>query len=94
MAGFTVAYEKGADDAGSSADIKYTGLAGTYTMGDIVIGAESQETKTDGATATVDDTVTFIEYNMGSSVDLYISNRSSGVTGTADGTTVGIEYVF
>jgi hypothetical protein len=94
MAGFTVAYEKGADDAGSAADIKYTGLAGTYTMGDIVIGAESQETKTDGSTATVDDTVTFIEYNMGSSVDLYISNRSSGVTGTADGTTVGIEYVF
>jgi hypothetical protein len=93
-AGFTVAYEKGADDAGSSADIKYTGLAVNYTMGDVVVGAESQETKTDGSTATVDDTVTFIEYNLGSSVDLYISNRSSGVSGTADGTTVGIEYVF
>jgi hypothetical protein len=93
-AGFTVAYEKGADDAGSSADIKYTGLAVNYTMGDVVVGAESQETKTDGSTASVDDTVTFIEYNLGSSVDLYISNRSSGVSGTADGTTVGIEFVF
>jgi hypothetical protein len=93
-AGFTVAYEKGADDAGSSADIKYTGLAVNYTMGDVVVGAESQETKTDGSTATVDDTVTFIEYNLGSSVDLYISNRSSGVSGTADGTTVGIEFTF
>jgi hypothetical protein len=93
-AGFTVAYEKGADDAGTSADIKYTGLAVNYTMGDIVVGSESQETKTDGSTASVDDTVTFIEYNLGSAVDLYISNRSSGVSGTADGTTVGIEYVF
>jgi hypothetical protein len=93
-AGFTVAYEKGADDAGSSADVKYTGLAVNYTMGDVVVGAESQETKTDGSTASVDDTVTFIEYNLGSSVDLYISNRSSGVSGTADGTTVGIEFVF
>jgi hypothetical protein len=93
-AGFTVAYEKGADDAGSSADIKYTGLGLTYKMGDVVVGAESQEQKTDGNTATTDDTVTFIEYNLGSSVDLYISNRSSGVSGTADGTTVGIEYVF
>jgi hypothetical protein len=93
-AGFTVAYEKGADDAGSSADVKYTGLAVNYTMGDVVVGAESQETKTDGSTASVDDTVTFIEYNLGSSVDLYISKRSSGVSGTADGTTVGIEFVF
>jgi hypothetical protein len=93
-AGFTVAFEKGSDDAGTSADIKYTGLAFNYTMGDIVVGAENQETKTDGSTASVDDTVTFIEYNLGSSVDLYISNRSSGVSGTADGTTVGIEYVF
>lgn len=93
-AGFTVAYEKGADDAGSSADIKYTGLAVKYSMGDVVVGAESQETKTDGSTASVDDTITFIEYNLGSAVDLYISQRSSGVSGTADGTTVGIEYAF
>ena len=93
-AGFTVAYEKGADDAGSSADIKYTGLAVKYSMGDVVVGAESQEKKTDGSTATTDDTVTFIEYNLGSAVDLYISQRSSGVSGTADGTTVGIEYAF
>jgi hypothetical protein len=93
-AGFTVAFEKGSDDAGSAADVKYTGLAFNYKMGDIVVGAENQEVKPDGATATTDDTVTFIEYNLGSSIDLYISNRSSGVSGTADGTTVGIEYVF
>jgi hypothetical protein len=92
--GLTIAYEKGADDAGSSADIKYTGLAAMYSMGDIVLGVEQQETKTDGSDATVDDTVTFIEYNLGSNVDIYISSRSSNVSGTADGTTVGVEYVF
>ena len=92
--GITVAYEKGADDAGSSADIKYTGIAAKYTMGDIVLGVEQQETKTDGASATVDDTVTFIEYNLGSNVDIYVAQRSSQVSGTADGTTVGIEYAF
>jgi len=92
--GITVAYEKGADDAGSSADIKYTGIAAKYTMGDIVLGVEQQETKTDGNSATVDDTVTFIEYNLGSNVDIYVAQRSSQVSGTADGTTVGIEYAF
>ena len=92
--GITIAYEKGADDAGSSDDIKYTGLAAKYTMGDIVLGVEQQETKTDGASATVDDTVTFIEYNLGSNVDIYVAQRSSQVSTTADGTTVGIEYSF
>ena len=92
--GITVAYEKGADDAGSSADIKYTGIAAKYTMGDIVLGVEQQETKEDGSSATVDDTVTFIEYNLGSNVDIYVAQRSSQVSGTADGTTVGIEYAF
>ena len=92
--GITVAYEKGADDAGSSADIKYTGIAAKYEMGDIVLGVEQQETKTDGSSATVDDTVTFIEYNLGSNVDIYVAQRSSQVSGTADGTTVGIEYAF
>jgi hypothetical protein len=95
MMGLTVAFEKGADDAGSSADIKYTGLGATYSMGDVVIGAEAQETKTDGSAASVDDVVTFIEYNLGSSVDLYVSQRSSSGTGTnTDGTTVGVEFVF
>jgi hypothetical protein len=94
-AGFTVAFEKGSDDAGSSADIKYTGLAFNYKMGDIVVGAESQETKTDGSAASVDDVITFVEYNLGSSIDLYVSQRSSSGTGSnVDGTTVGIEYVF
>jgi hypothetical protein len=92
--GLTVAYEKGSDDAGSSADIKFTGIAAKYAMGDIVLGVEQQETKTDGSDASVDDTVTFIEYNLGSNVDIYVAQRSSQVSGTADGTTVGVEYAF
>jgi hypothetical protein len=93
--GLTVAYEKGADDAGSASDIKYTGVAAAYTMGDVVIGAEAQETKTDGSAASVDDTVAFIEYNLGSNVDIYVSQRSSKGTGSnVDGTTFGIEYTF
>jgi hypothetical protein len=43
--GLTVAYEKGADDAGSSADIKYTVISITYKMGEILVVAESQEEK-------------------------------------------------
>ena len=93
--GLTVAFEKGADDAGSAADIKYSGVAANYTMGDVVIGAEAQETKTDGAAASVDDTIAFIEYNLGSNVDIYVSQRSSKGTGSnVDGTTFGVEYTF
>jgi hypothetical protein len=94
-AGFTVAFEKGSDDNGSNADDKYTGLAFNYKMGDIVVGAESQEVKTDGNAASTDDVITFVEYNLGSSIDLYVSQRSSSGSGSnVDGTTVGIEYVF
>jgi hypothetical protein len=93
--GLTVAFEKGADDAGSSADIKYSGVAANYTMGDVVIGAEAQEVKTDGSAASTDDTIAFIEYNLGSNVDIYVSQRSSKGTGAnVDGTTFGVEYTF
>jgi hypothetical protein len=96
MGNVYVAYERGSDDAGSAADIKYTGFAAKYTMGDLVAGFEMQETKTDGAsTATVDETITFLEYNLGSSVDLYIAREDNAdSTGTADQTTVGVEYTF
>jgi hypothetical protein len=96
MGNIYVAYERGSDDAGSAADIKYTGFAAKYTMGDLVAGFEMQETKTDGAaTATVDETITFLEYNLGSSVDLYIAREDNAdATGVADQTTVGIEYTF
>jgi len=92
--GFYVAYEKGNDNDGANADIAVTGFALTYTMGDLVVGMEAQEVKTDGADAATDDTVVFAEYNMGP-VDLYVSQRTSDGTGAnVDGTTVGVEYAF
>jgi hypothetical protein len=95
MGNIYVAYERGSDDAGSSADVKYTGFAAKYTMGDLVAGFEMQETKTDGSAASEDETITFLEYNLGSSVDIYIAREDNAdATGTADQTTVGVEYVF
>jgi hypothetical protein len=95
MGNIYVAYERGSDDAGTAADIKYTGFAAKYTMGDLVAGFEMQETKTDGSAASVDETITFLEYNLGSSVDLYIAREDNAdATGVADQTTVGVEYAF
>jgi hypothetical protein len=95
MGNIYVAYERGSDDAGSSADIKYTGFAAKYTMGDLVAGFEMQETKTDGSAASVDETITFLEYNLGSNVDIYIAREDNAdSTSVADQTTVGIEYTF
>jgi len=93
MNGIYVAYEKGNDNDGANDDIAVTGFALTYTMGDLVVGMENQEVKTDGADATTDDTVVFAEYNMGP-VDLYVSQRTADGTAGADGTTVGVEYAF
>ena len=93
-AGFMVAYERGTDNNGSNADEVSTGLAVTYKMGDILVGAEAQEKKEDGSAANEDETVTFLEYNLGSNVDVYIANLSNGVAADNDATTVGIEYKF
>jgi hypothetical protein len=94
MNGITVAYERGNDDNGSSADEVSTGFALTYKMGDILVGVESQTKQVDGAAKNEDETVTFVEYNLGSSVDIYVSNLSNDVTGDADATTVGVEFAF
>jgi predicted porin len=93
-AGFTVAYERGTDDNGTDTDETVTGFSLTYKMGDILLGMERQETKPDGSDSLIDETISFIEYNLGSSVDIYIANETNQVTGTADQTTVGIEYSF
>jgi hypothetical protein len=94
MNGITVAYERGNDDNGASADEVSTGFALTYSMGDIKVGVENQTKQVDGAAKNEDETVTFVEYNLGSSVDIYVSNLSNDVTGDADATTVGVEFAF
>jgi hypothetical protein len=94
MNGITVAYERGNDDNGSSADEVSTGFSLTYKMGDILVGVESQTKQVDGAAKNEDETVTFIEYNLGSNVDIYISNLTNDVAADADGTAVGVEFAF
>ena len=94
MNGITVAYERGNDDNGASADEVSTGFALTYSMGDIKVGVENQTKQVDGAAKNEDETVTFVEYNLGSSVDLYVSNLSNDVAADSDATTVGVEFAF
>jgi len=94
--GITVAYESGEKDPASSSANKteYTGAAVTYKMGDILLGFENQETKTKGSAASVEDTVMFVEYNLGSNVDIYVSAVDDGTTTNNDSTRVGLEYNF
>jgi len=94
--GFTLAYESGEKDPASTSAQKtsYTGAAVTYKMGDILLGFENQETKTKGSAASVEDTVMFVEYNLGSNVDIYVSAVDDGTTTNNDSTRVGLEYNF
>jgi len=92
--GFYLAYESGEKEPASGTKIEYTGAAVTYSMGDIKIGFESQETQTKGSAASVEDTIMFAEYNLGSNVDVYIAAVDDGTTTNDDSTRVGIEYNF
>ena len=96
MSGFTLAYESGEKDPASTSANKteYTGASITYKMGDILLGFENQETKTKGSAASVEDTVMFVEYNLGSNVDIYVSAVDDGTTTNNDSTRVGLEYNF
>jgi hypothetical protein len=94
MNGITVAYERGNDDNGSAADAVSTGFALSYKMGDILVGVEKQTDQTDGSSKSKDETVTFVEYNLGSSVDIYVSNLANANSLANDATTVGVEFKF
>jgi hypothetical protein len=92
------------DDNGTKYDID--GLAAKYTMGDIVFGVEKQQYQTEASPGTNDlqnEVVMFAEYNLGDSVDIYISSvnaeesKVSSTTtkgSTTDSTRIGVEYVF
>jgi len=94
MNGVTVAYERGTDTNGTDNDEVSVGFALTYKMGDILVGVENQTKQVDGAAKNEDETVTFIEYNLGSNVDIYVSNLSNDVAADSDATTVGVEFAF
>lgn len=93
FAGVSLAYESASEQAASGNDNDVTGFSATYTMGDIVIGGEKQEEKIEGADATVDLTLLFVEYNLGP-VDIYAATLGTDVSGDNDETRFGVEYNF
>ena len=99
MGGLYVAYEtmtSNPDLAASGDDTEATGVAVSYKMGDVVIGGEQQEVKQGSDDAYTDISNVFVEYNLGSNVDLYIvqQDNDGSASTAADETRVGIEYNF
>jgi len=85
-------------------DLEFQGFAATYALGDITVGVEMQQTEVKVATASTskveDETIAFINYNMGGGVSVYAANRSSdsdysaSVTDQADMSAVGVKFAF
>ena len=98
--GLYIAYEsmtQNPDLAATGDDIEATGVAVSYKMGDLVIGAEQQETQQGSDDAYTDITNVFVEYNLGSNVDIYVvqqENDGTAATAVEEETRVGIEYNF
>jgi len=92
----------GGMDAG--VDLEFQGFAATYSMGAVTLGMEMQQTEVKGATATEnnveDETVVFVDYDLGGGLSVYAANRSSdsdyaaSVAAQADQSAVGIKYAF
>jgi len=81
-------------------DLDYNGIAVTYAMGDLTLGAEMQETKdrtaSQGTQKHNDETVVFGTYSLGDA-SVFVSHSSDGSNVTAnkiDQTAVGISYAF
>ena len=94
FSGISIAYESASEEqAAGTNDNDVSGFAVTYKMGDILLGAEKQEEKIEGAAATVDLTLMFVEYNLGP-VDIYAASLATDVAGDNDEVRVGVEYNF
>lgn len=86
-------------------DLDFTSYALTYKVGDITIGGEMHEVEEDGNSVALRDLqVYFVEYGLGSNVDLYVSYANEeGISYAAAGSTprvknantaIGAEYNF
>ena len=108
---FMIAYEAGSgtnvDDptattsAADGDDLKYRGIAGTYSMGDIKVGFEMQEAKdknaSEGTDKHIDATILFASYNLGGGLSVYAasSNDDTNVAAQkASSTAVGVSFAF
>jgi len=111
--GIYVAYEMGeADNVATSTtyaeldatdDLDYKGFAAKYTMSNLTVGVEMQSTKEKSEAtsfkAIEDETVMFLEYDLGGA-QVYVASRSSDsdyattVNAQADQTAVGVKFAF
>ena len=90
--GVMVAAEYADFDSGASA----TGLAATYSMGDIKLAIESQTVQSAADVTTADETILSATYNMGGGLKVYEESRDDSATGVTDGgiNTFGMQYSF
>ena len=97
------------DVSGTTTKMTSRGVAVSYKMGDITLGAESQRNDFDGSTTSYtfdDDTdateeieanVVFVSYAAGGGLTLYAESYSDGKESTnsnEDQTTIGVKYAF
>ena len=90
--GVMVAAEYADFDSGASA----TGLAATYSMGDIKLAIESQTTQTAADVTNMDETILSATYNMGGGLKVYVESRDDDAAGAATTgiNTFGMQYSF
>jgi predicted porin len=81
-------------------DMKFMGIAGKYSMGDLTLGFEKQEAEEKGASANtkrLDETTIFVSQSLGNGVDVYAAT-STDEGGPADTDVtrqaVGIKFAF
>jgi len=86
--GAMVAAEYADYDSGASA----TGLAVTYKMGSMTIGAENQSSEDSAGADTADLTVMFAKYSLGGGVTAYVESATNDY-GT-DQNTLGLSFTF
>ena len=122
FSGLTVAAETGKEKDGQTAgeksdisstvtrgtdELTHTGMSITYKLGDVLVGAERQQLKERGQDDLNKQTVMFVEYNLGSNVDIYVSHVQQEATSQAldsasaaydkaptTNTRIGVEYNF
>jgi predicted porin len=90
--GVMVAAEYADYDSGASA----TGLAATYSMGDIKLAIESQSKQSAADVTTADETILSATYNMGGGLKVYLESRDDDAAGAATTgiNTLGMQYSF
>jgi len=91
--GATFSYEAATAEDGAGDEDDLRGIAVTYNMNNVVLGMELQKEDDDDGTVEQDETAVFIEYNLGSNVDIYVVKLDDDKAGT-ETNYVGIEYNF